>query len=155
MKKKIPKAITPIFLSVICGAICGKMVYSIYKQKLDIDIKGQKIYLIQSGTYSTYDNMVDSTLLSNYIYYEDTDGQYNSVIGLTERQENIDKIKNTYEGHIIVNQYYSKDQKLNQQIQVYDEKLSSATKQEEIKDIITDMLKLYKDKNSTLIKIKS
>ena len=94
MKKKLTKVLFPIFLSVICGAVCGRLVYSIYDKKITDDISMTKIYLIQAGAYSTYDNMTSSMLLSNYVYYED-DGLYKLIIGVTEDYSNIDKIKNT------------------------------------------------------------
>jgi len=155
MKKKLNKVLFPIFLSVICGAICGRLVYSIYDKKINLDINGKKIYLIQSGAYSTYDNMVTNTKLSNYVYYEDDDGLYKSIIGLTENYENIEKIKNTYGKTVIISEYYSKDQELNDKIKEYDDKIKKTTNEKEIQKLVLEMLTLYKDKNTTLIKIES
>lgn len=155
MKKKLKKVLIPIFLSVICGAICGRLVYDIYAKKLDSDINGEKIYLVQAGAYSTYDNMVSSTMLSNYVYYEDDDGLYKSIIGLTSNYDNVEKIKSTYKDVVIVNEYYSKDKELNQRIKEYDLKLENTDKEDDIKDIVSAMLSLYKDKNTTLIQIES
>lgn len=155
MKKKLIKVLFPVFLSVICGAICGRIVYSIYDKKLEEDLNGEKIYLIQSGAYSSYDNMVNHTLLSNYIYYEDDDGLYKSIIGLTEDYNNIEKIKNTYKANVLVSEYYSKDKELNKKIKEYDNKIKSTSDLEEIKKIVSEMLTLYKDKNTTLIEIDS
>lgn len=155
MKKKLKKVLFPIFLSVICGAICGRLVYSIYDKKLSDDINGQKIYLIQAGAYSTYDNMVNHTLLSNYIYYEDEDGLYKSIIGVTEDYDNIEKIKSTYKDNVLISEYYSKDKELNKKIKEYDEKIKKASNEEEIKKLVLEMLNLYKDKDTTLIQIQS
>ena len=155
MKKKLKKVLFPIFLSVICGAICGRLVYDIYAKKLESDINGEKIYLVQAGAYSTYDNMVSSTMLSNYVYYEDDDGLYKSIIGLTSNYDNVEKIKSTYKDVVIVNEYYSKDKELNQRIKEYDLKLENTDKEDDIKDIVSAMLALYKDKNTTLIQIDS
>lgn len=155
MKKKLKKVLIPIFFSVICGAICGRLVYDIYAKKLDGDINGEKIYLVQAGAYSTYDNMVSSTMLSNYVYYEDTDGLYKSIIGLTSNYDNVEKIKSTYKDLVIINEYYSKDNELNRRIKEYDLRLESTDKEEEIKDIVNAMLALYKDKNTTLTQIDS
>lgn len=155
MKKKLKKVLFPIFLSVVCGAICGRLVYSIYDKKLDEELSSRKIYLIQSGAYSTYDNMVSHTLLSNYVYYEDDDGLYKSIIGITEDYENIEKIKNTYKDNVIVSEYYSKDKELNKKIKEYDEKIKKTADEAQIKAIVTEMLSLYKDKNTTLIQIES
>ena len=155
MKKKLKKVLFPIFLSVLCGSICGRLVYDIYNKKLDDDINGKKIYLIQAGAYSTYDNMVNQTLLSNYVYYEYEDGLYKSIIGITEDYDNIEKIKNTYQSDVVISEYYSKDKTLNEQIEEYDEKIKTTIEETEIKKLVLEVLTLYKDKNTTLIQIKS
>lgn len=155
MKKKIQKIVVPIFLSVVCGAICGKLVYGIYDREIEKDLKGEKIYLIQAGAYSTYDNMVNNTSLNNYIYYEDEDGLFKSIIGLTENQENIEKIKNTYSKEVIISEYYSQDEKLNQKIKEYDQRIKNTSNSDEVKAIVLEMLTLYKDRDSTLTKITS
>ena len=154
MKRKLIKLFIPIFLSVICGAVCGRMVYSIYDKKLDEDINKQTIYLVQAGAYSTYDNMVNSTLMSNYVYYED-EGMYKSIIGVTEDYSNIEKIKNTYKETVYVTEYYSLDIELNKKIKEYDNKMKMTSNEEEIKKIVLEMLKLYKDNNTTLLEISS
>ena len=41
MKEKLRKVVIPIFLSVICGAFCGKVVYHIYDQKIEKDLQIQ------------------------------------------------------------------------------------------------------------------
>lgn len=155
MRKKLKKVLIPIFLSVICGAICGRLVYQIYDKKLDDDLKGEKIYLIQAGAYSTYDNMVSNTSVNHYVYYEDEDGLFKSIIGLTECYDNIEKIKNTYTGEVLVSEYYSKDKELNLKIKEYDKKITKSTTDEEVKEIVLEMLTLYKDNDSTLLQVKS
>lgn len=155
MKKKLKKVLMPIFLSVLCGAICGKLVYGIYDKKIERDMNGEKIYLIQAGAYSTYDNMVSNTSLNNYVYYEDDDGLFKSIIGLTEDYDNIEKIKSTYSDAVIVSEYYSKDQELNNKIKEYDKQIQASNNTEEVKKIVLEMLTLYKDQDSTLTQIVS
>ena len=100
--------------------------------------------------------MVDNTLVNNYVYYEDEDGLYKSIIGITENYGNIEKIKNSYGKDVIVSEYYSKDANLNNKIKEYDEKLASIEDKNEIQKTVLEMLTLYKDNdNSTLIKIES
>lgn len=155
MKKWLKKVMGPIVLSIICGCICGKLVYDIYDNNIEQDINGEKIYLIQAGAYSTYDNMVDNTLVNNYVYYED-DGLYKAIVGITEKYDNIEKIKNTYGKDVIISEYYSKDVELNKKISEYDEKISSSDNKEDIQKTVLEMLTLYKDNdNSTLVKINS
>ena len=155
MLKKLKKIMIPIFLSIACGAICGKIVYNIYDKKLYNELSAEEIYLIQAGAYSNYDNMVSNTFLSNYVYYEDEDGLYKSIIGLTEDYNNIEKIKSTYKDDVVIRKYYSKDKELNKKIKEYDKKIKNTNDEKEIKQIISEMLSLYKDKNTILVQIDS
>ena len=153
MKKKLKKVVIPCLLSIICGTICGKLVFGIYNKELKKDTYGEKIYLIQSGAYKDYDNMVKNTSLNNYVYYKDEDGLFKSIIGLTEEQENIEKIKSTYDKETIISEYYSNNKELNKQIKNYDNQIKKLDNTEEIKKITLEMLELYKDKNTTLTQI--
>lgn len=155
MIKKLFKAVLPIFLSVLFGSICGKLIFSNYEGKITKELKGKKVYLIQIGAYSNYDNMVNNTLVNNYIYYQDDDGLYKSVIGITENKNNIEKIKTTYTGDVIINEYYSTNNELNTKLKEYDTLLQSTTDTTEIKQIVKETLELYKDNNSTLTGIVS
>ena len=154
MKKILRKVFMPIFLSVICGSICGKLVYDIYDKDIKEEILGEKIYLLQIGAYSTYENMVNNTLINNYIYYEDNDGLYKAIIGITEDEKNIEKIKNTYGKEVIISQYYSKNKELNKKIKEYDKIINKTNNKEEIQATALEMLSLYKDNDDkTLVKI--
>ena len=147
--KKIKKFLLPIFISVICGGICGKLVFDIYEPKTDGIFNGKKVYLVQIGTYSDYDNMTKSINLSKYVYYED-DGKYKAIIGITMNKNNIDKIISTYNGEVIVSEYYSTDSYLNDKIIEYDKKLSSAS-DNQIKDIVNEMLSFYKGRDDNVL----
>lgn len=155
MRKKLTKVFIPIFLSIIFGSISANFVYKIYDKKINDDLNGEKLYLIQSGAYSSYDSMVNNTLLSNYVYYEDDDGLYKSIIGITMNKENVDKIKNTYKEKVLVSEYYSKDKYLNKKIENYDKELNQTLNENDIKKIINEMLKIYKDKKTILIQMNS
>lgn len=155
MKRKIKKALFSVLLSVLCGAICGRLVYQIYDEKIDTELRGEKVYLVQAGAYSTYDNMIENTSSSQYVYYEDDDGLYKSIIGITENYNNIDKIKNTYPKEVIVSEYYSKDEELNKKIKEYDKKINATTDNKEIKEIVLEMIELYKGNDSVLTGIKT
>ena len=156
MKSFLKKVFGPIFLSVIFVCICGKLVYQVYDRDVSEKIDGKKIYLVQAGAYSTYDNMVDNTSVNSYVYYEDNDGLYKAIIGITEDYDNIEKIKNSYGKDIIISEYYSKDKELNGKLEEYDKKLHDSNDNKDIQSIVLEMLTLYKDNdNSTLVRINS
>ena len=94
MKKILKRVFTPIVLSVIIGCVCGKMTYKIYKDDLENKFSSQKIYLLESGSYVSYENMKENNFSNNYLYYIE-DNTYKSIVGITKRYDNIDKIKAT------------------------------------------------------------
>lgn len=150
LKNIFKKTFVPITLSVICGAICGRVVFSIYESD-NIMAINNSVYLLQAGAYSSYDNMKANTIANNYIYYKD-DGLYKAIIGITSSLDNVEKIKKSYNGDIIVSEYYSNDVNLIKEIQKLDEKLSIESDNNKIKEIINSMLSLYKEENIKLIK---
>lgn len=153
MKAILKKAMIPIFLSIICGCICGRVVYKIYLGDNELAYDGNLIYLIQSGAYSSYDSMRTNTIGYDYVYYEE-DELFKTVIGITKNSNNIEKIKKVYDGEVLVNEYYIEDPKLNSKIIEYDSMLSKEEDNNKIKDIIIEMLNLYKGENDIkLIKI--
>lgn len=153
--KNIKKMLFSLLLAVFCGACCGRVVYSIYDKELVDDVGGNKLYLVQSGAYSSYDNMVSKTNVSNYVYFEDSDGLYKSIVGITGDSGNIEKIKNTYGGDVLVVEYYSNDRELNDRIREYDLQMKATGDGNEVKGLVDEMLALYKGKNRTLVQLKS
>ena len=153
MKEILKKAMIPIFLSIICGCISGRVVYKIYIGNNNLAYDGNLIYLIQSGAYSSYDSMRANTIGYDYAYYEE-DNLFKTIIGITKNIENIEKIKMVYGKEIIISEYYSDDRKLNDKLIEYDNLLKREEDSQIIKEIIIEMLNLYKKENDTkLIKI--
>ena len=151
IKNQFKKIVIPVFVSILCGAVCGKIVYNIYDEN-DTLLENNTVYLLQAGAYSSYDNMRANTMGNNYVYYED-DGLYKAIIGITSSYDNIEKIKNAYNGDVIVNEYYLKNIELSNQISKLDNELSKEEDANNIKQIINSMLALYKDEKVNLTKV--
>lgn len=147
LKKIIIKIVVPITISIICGFISGKFIYSIYMENNDNILKNNTIYLIESQDYQTYDNMRLDDQKSNYIYYQEN-GKYKTVVGITKNQDNIKKISQVYNEDLKISKYYLNDIKLNEKITDNDNLLSEANSNEEIKNIINKTLSLYKENNN-------
>ena len=143
MKAKIKKIVTPIFLSIICGGICGRVMFSIYEDKGSNILNSNLIYLLEDSSYDDYDTMKASTISTNYIYYEE-DGKYKAVIAMTKDEENIDKIKNAYDKELKISKYLLSDIDINNKLEEYDIKLKETTDKEEIRGITIDMINIYK-----------
>lgn len=144
---KIKRTIISIILSVICGALCGKLVYNIYQEKIDNVFNSTKVYLLQTGAYSSMDSMKENSNLSSYIYYDDN-GLYKTVLAITKDKDNINKIKEAYEIDMIINEYYLDDEELNNKIIAYDSILKEKNNKEEIKIVVDEMIDLYKENNN-------
>ena len=142
---KLKKIVVPIFLSVFCGFVCGRLMFSIYEDKGSNVLNSNVIYLLQDSSYSDYETMKASGVSSNYIYYEE-DGKYNMVVAMTKNKNNIEKIKEVYGKDLKVTEYLLGDDSINDMIDEYDIKLGSTTDGEEIKKIIIDMINIYKDR---------
>lgn len=153
MKKRIKKVVIPIFISVFCGFLCGRLMYSIYEDKGKNVLDYRHVYLLLCNTYNDYESMKASSLSNNYIYYRDEDG-YNTVIALTKNRDNIDKIKKVYGGELVVMEYLLDDDDVNEKISEYDKELELVNEEDDIKDVIDKMIGVYKDKEDVkMIKI--
>lgn len=154
MKKKIKQIVVPIFLSVLCGFICGRLMFSIYEEKGKNILELNTIYLLKDNSYNDYDSMKASSLSNNYIYYED-EGKYNTIIAITKNKDNIDKIKKTYYNkELTIMEYILKEEEMNNKLEAYDLELTKAQKDEDIKEVINKMINVYKDKEDVkMIKI--
>lgn len=142
---KLKKIVVPIFLSVFCGFVCGRLMFNIYEDKGSSILDSNVIYLLQDSSYSDYETMKASGVSANYIYYEE-DGKYNMVVAMTKNKNNIEKIKEVYGKDLKVTEYLLGDDSINDMIDEYDIKLGSTTDGEEIKKIIIDMINIYKDR---------
>lgn len=143
MKTKIKKIVTPIFLSIICGAVCGRVMFSIYEDKGSSILNSNLIYLLEDSSYDDYDTMKASTINTNYIYYEE-DGKYKAVIAMTKDEENIEKIKDAYDKELKISKYLLNDIDINNKLEEYDTKLKETINKEEIRGITIDMINIYK-----------
>lgn len=127
--------------------------FSIYEDKGKNILESNIIYLLKDNSYNDYDSMKASSLSNNYIYYED-EGKYNTVIAITKNKDNIDKIKKIYNKELTIMEYLLKDEEINNKLEAYDLELTKAQKDEDIKEVISKMINVYKDKEDVkMIKI--
>lgn len=142
MKERLKKIFIPIFLSVVCGSICGRLLFSIYEEKASNTLSSNVIYMLIDSSYDDYDSMKASSL-GNYIYYEDN-GKYNAVIGITKNKDNIKKIEKIYNKELNIKEYLLNNKEIIDSINEYDKRIEKSTNEEEIKKVVLEMLELYK-----------
>ena len=151
MKKILDKifkgVFIPVVISVLFGYVSGKFVYKTYSNDIYGDLRSSRLYLVQNGEYDTYDNMREENSGNNYIYYKDND-KYKTVIGITRDYENIDKIKSLYSDNMEVTEYYVSSQLLDSRQDEYDTLLSQASSVYEVKEVVDNILNLYRSDDS-------
>ena len=152
MKNKIIKIIFPILLSIILGALSGKIVSKIYAEKTTDTLNSVALYIIEEGTYNDESNLRLTGNTIDYAYYKEDD-KYKKIIGITQDEENVAKIINTYNIDGEVSKYLLTNKEIASKITTYDILLKTATSEDEIKQIVTETLKYYKDKTLKLIKV--
>lgn len=144
MKKIIRGIFIPLVVSMLFGYVCGKLVYQIYEDKIDNKLSSSRLYLVENGEYLTYDSMREENNGNNYIYYKDDDS-YKTVIGITRNEDNIDKIKSLYDTIVRVNEYYISNDYLNDKQNEYDVILSNTDDIHEVREVVDNILNLYRD----------
>ena len=128
----------------IVGFICGKLVYSVYGDDVENKLSSSKLYLVQNGKYLTYDNMREENNGNNYVYYKDEEG-YKTVIGITKNEDNIEKIKSLYNDSVKVEEYYVSSELLNDKQNEYDLMLANTDDVYEVKEVVDNILNLYRE----------
>lgn len=147
LKKIVKNIILPVLVAVLFGFVFGKFVYKTYKDSLYNELMSSKLYLIQNGQYATYEGMREENSGNNYVYYKDEDG-YKTIIGITRNYDNIDKIKSLYSDDLVVNEYYVPTDYLNSKQDEYEMELSNAQSIYEVKEVVDNILNLYKSDDS-------
>lgn len=147
MKKIIKGIFMPLVVSIIFGFICGKLVYSVYDEDVENKLSSSKLYLIENGEYLTYDNMREENSGNNYVYYKDEEG-YKTVVGITRNENNIDKIKSLYSDSVRVEEYYISTEFLNDKQDEYDVMLSNTDDVYEVKEVVDNILNLYREEDT-------
>lgn len=144
---KIKKVLISIILSIILGYLCGITIYKIYENDTLNIINSNKVYLLQSGAYSSIDNMKMNTKQLNYVYFND-EGMYKTIVAITKNKDNIKKIKNAYNIDMVINEYYLENDDLINKINEYDKELAGTSDKEEVVKIVNNMLINYKEENN-------
>ena len=144
MKKVISGLVVPLVVSILFGFICGKLVYQVYNDDLENKLSSSKLYLIENGEYLTYDSMREENSANSYVYYKDNEG-YKTVVGITRDVNNIDKIKSLYNDTMRVSEYYVNNDLLDDKQKEYDLMLNSINDSNEVREVVDNILNLYRE----------
>ena len=137
----------PVIISMLFGFVCGKLVYRIYEDDISNKLSSSKLYLIENGRYDTYDMMREDNNGNNYVYYMDEEG-YKTVVGITSDKDNIGKIRGLYNEDVKVLEYYVSNELFNDKQNEYDKLLSNTDDVYEVREVVDNILNLYRDDNT-------
>jgi len=143
--------IIAVFTSTLLGYLCGLIVYRLYDNTLEDEIN-EKIYLLQSGAYSSLNSMKVNATSPNYVYYNE-DGLYKTIIAMTKEKDNIEKIKNAYDMNMVINEYYLNNDTINNKIKEYDNLIKKTDDKMQIIEIVDEMIAQYKNEDLKLTKV--
>ena len=147
MRKKVLGIIIPVIISIIFGYVCGKFVYKTCRDNLYDNLKSRRLYLVQKGKYDSYDEMREDNNGNNYVYYQDEEG-YKTVVGITMYYDNVDKIKKLYSDKLEVSEYYVSNDFFNNKQNEYDDELTNTNDIYEVKEVVDNILNLYRSDDS-------
>ena len=147
MKKIIKGVFIPVLGAIVLGFIFGKYVFKTYKDSLYSELSSSRLYLVENGEYDNIDVMREENSTNNYVYYKDND-KYKSVVGITRKYDNIDKIKELYNDNLKIYEYYVPLDKVDSKQDEYDKELTNANNLKEVKEVVDNILELYKNDDS-------
>lgn len=147
MKKMLSGIFIPILFAVMVGFVCGKIVYNYYRDSIYDDLSSSRLYLIENGEYTSYEDMREDNSSNNYVYYLDDEG-YKTVVGITKNIDNVEKIKKLYNDQVKVNEYYINNFDYNDMQNEYDQLLVRADNVYDVKEVVDNILNLYRSDDS-------
>lgn len=145
------KYLTTFLSALIIGLLIGRFIlnqYTFEGRIVSTFNNGDEVYFIQYGVYSTKESMEESTTSLPYYIYSIEDSKYYVYVGITENEENAQKIKGYYEdlGYIIyVKEFNINNNNFMTVLRQYDSLLKESSDSEVIKTICSQVLNKYEE----------
>ena len=141
------KVLGVIFLAIVTGTLFSLFIFSKYEEE-KVSKEVTKVYFIQQGVYSNYNNMVKNTEKLEAYTYEKNDGKYYVYVCFTTKKENINRIEKYFKSlnySIYVKEKEMTDLRFMNVLNEYDYLMSAITKEETIKNICKQLVKKYEE----------
>lgn len=145
------KYIKPIFLCIFTGFFMGFFLYSGY-EKVDKIVptirEGESLLFLKIGSYADEEKMEKALKNIDYYIYRKEESMFHAYIGITEKKENAEKMKEYYqkkgyvtnvEVHSIANTAFLSV------LKTYDEMLLNTEDSEVMENIIQGVLSKYEE----------
>lgn len=144
------KNIIWVICCIVVGLIMGKIIFNQYDTKtLPVSTETTaKVYLFQSGVYSSLENMKNASLNYDSYIYTVQDSKYYVFIGLTKNEQNKEKLKAYFESlnyNIYIKEITMNEASFLETLDQYDLLLSEAKTNNEIKEVNKSILAKYEE----------
>lgn len=134
---------------IVLGVLSGFYIFKQYEKEKAAELLSETstVYLLQYGVYKDIDNMKSAgASIADYFYYKENDG-YHIIIGITEKKDLSNKIKDAYK---IDNNIYIKEKKINnneflESLRQYDNLVSSSDSDIAITNAEKQILSKYEE----------
>ena len=145
------KYLTIIIFAVIVGFLLSQFFMNQYEKKEDlltIFSRGEKVYLIQQGVYTSEDNVKKNTMGLDYYVYSIQNDMYYVYIAITKNVDNIPKIQGYFKNlgyDTLSKEIYVNNKEFLEILSQYDNLLLSTSDNDVIKAICSQTLGKYEE----------
>lgn len=146
------KFLFPLISAIVIGFLLGKFMFNQYDSKTKIKTvfnqKGEKVYFLQQGVYSSKENMEKNTASFDSYIYDLIDDKYYVYVGITKNEQNVEKLQGFFEdmGYIIyVKEFNIDNVSFLESLETFDTMLSNTDSTKTIKSITSQILSKYEE----------
>lgn len=146
---KMKKILVPLVSAIAIGLLLGKYFFSQYEDKIDTVFQSDEtIYVLQTGVYSTPENVEKYTSGLDYYITEHDEEYYRVYVAMTHNQENVERLEGyflTAGNDIYVRELSTNDLEFLELIKQYDLLLESSSGDAELLQIEKQVLSKYEE----------
>lgn len=145
------KYLTIIIFALIVGFLLSEFLINQYEKKEDLSTvfsRGEKVYLIQQGVYSSEENVKKNTMDLGYYISSVENGMYYVYIAITKNTDNITKLQGYFSGlgyNTLSKEIYVNNKEFLEILTQYDNLLITTTDNSVIKAICGQTLGKYEE----------
>lgn len=146
------KFLFPLISAIVIGFLLGKFMFNQYDSKSKIKTvfndKGEKVYFLQQGVYSSKENMEKNTASFDSYIYDLIDDKYYVYVGITKNEQNVEKLQGFFKdmGYIIyVKEFNIDNVSFLESLENFDTMLSNTDSNKTIKSITSQILSKYEE----------
>ncbi len=146
------KFLFPLVSAIVIGFLLGKFMFNQYDSKSNIKTvfnqKGEKVYFLQQGVYSSKESMEKNTSSFDSYIYDLIDEKYYVYVGITKNEQNVQKLQGFFKdmGYIIyVKEFNIDNEAFLEALSNYDEMLLNTDSSKTIKTVVSQILSKYEE----------